>query len=148
MSDFRQLSDAVWASPQITVEDVELAGAQGFSLIVNNRPEGESGDQTDGETIAEVARSHGMAYCAIPISHSGFNQDQVDRMAEVLETAPGPVLAYCRSGTRSTLLWALARASRGASVEDLAAAAAAAGYDLSPIAPALHHYAAQAKPAG
>src|SRR5690606_19217704 len=132
---FRQLSDAVWASPQITVEDVALAGGQGFSLIVNNRPEGESGDQTGGEEIAAAARSHGIAYCAIPISNRGFNQDQVDRMAEALDSAAGPVLAYCRSGTRSTLLWALARASRGASPEDLAAAAAAAGYDLSPIAP-------------
>lgn len=148
MNDFRQLSDTVWASPQILLGDVADAAARGFTMIINNRPEGESADQTGGDTIAEAARSHGLAYRAIPITHAGFNQEQVEQMADALDSATGPVLAYCRSGTRSTLLWALAMASRGAAPGDLASAAVAAGYDLAPIAPALHHYAAQAQPKG
>ena len=145
MSDFRQLSDAVWASPQIDLDDVAAAAARGFAMIINNRPEGESLDQAGGDAIAEAAHAAGMAYRAIPVTHAGFNEDQVEQMAEALDSATGPVLAYCRSGTRSTLLWSLAKASQGAAPGDLAAAAASAGYDLSPIAPALHHYSAQAQ---
>ena len=130
---FRKLSDQVWASPQISIDDVEAAAAQGIRAIVNNRPEGESDDQTPGEVIAAAAAAAGLEYRAIPVSHAGFSQAQVTAMAEALETSPGPVLVYCRSGTRSTLLWALARASRGDSPETLATQAASAGYDLAPI---------------
>ena len=130
---FRKLDDRVSASPQITVDDIAAAAGQGVRMIVNNRPEGESEDQTPGDTIADAARAAGMDYVAIPITHAGFSEAQVRAMADALAAAQGPILAYCRSATRSTLLWALAEASTGASPDDLAAKAAAAGYDLSPI---------------
>jgi uncharacterized protein (TIGR01244 family) len=144
-SVFRKLNDQVWASPQISVDDVAAAAAQGIRAIVNNRPEGESGDQTPGETIAAAARAAGMNYRAIPVTHAGFSQAQVSAMAEALNDAPGPVLAYCRSGTRSTLLWALARASQGECPEALAEQAAGAGYDLGPIRSMLDMLASGAK---
>ena len=131
--DFRAIVQGVYASPQIGLAEVELARAMGVSLIVNNRPEGESPDQVPGAEIEAAARAAGMGYVAIPITHAGFSEPQVQAMAAALEGASGPVLAYCRSGTRSTLLWALAEASRGADPDELAAAAAAAGYDVSPI---------------
>jgi uncharacterized protein (TIGR01244 family) len=137
MTDFRQLTDQFWASPQIILEDVGAAKAQGFALIVNNRPEGEAEDQTPGERIEAAAQAAGLAYCAIPVTHAGFSEQQVHAMAAALERSEGAVLAYCRSGTRSTLLWALARASLGDDPETLAAQAAGAGYDLSPIRPLL-----------
>ena len=130
---FRQISDTVYASPQIDVADVAEAKSLGVTLIINNRPEGESDDQTPGAEIAEAARAAGIDYLEIPVTHAGFAQNQVDAMAEALERSPGPVLAYCRSGTRSTLLWALARAKSGDDPEQLSAQAAAAGYDLSPV---------------
>ena len=130
---FRRLSDRVFASEQIGVEDVAQAAAQGITLIVNNRPEDESADQTPGATIAQAAAAAGIAYRVIPITHAGFSDGQVSAMADALSAAEGPVLAYCRSGTRSTLLWALAEASRGVSPHALAAAAAAAGYDVTPV---------------
>jgi len=130
---FRKLDDKVLASPQITLDDVAEAAAQGVRLIVNNRPEGESDDQTAGDAIAAAADAAGIAYVAIPVTHAGFSEAQVRAMADALAGADGPVLAYCRSGTRSTLLWALAEASAGARPDDLAAKAAAAGYDLAPI---------------
>lgn len=142
MSTFRRLSDAMLASPQITVADVEEAKAQGVRLIVNNRPEGESDDQTPGAEIEAAARAAGIGYLAIPISHSGFSHPQVTKLAEALEQAEGPVLGYCRSGTRSTLLWALARASLGDDPEALSAAAARAGYDTAPVRPAMDALAA------
>lgn len=133
MSDFRKLDDGVYASPQITPHDVEEARALGVTLVINNRPEGESEDQTPGVRIEEAARKAGMAYVAIPISHSGFSHGQVAAMTEALAGNSGGVLAYCRSGTRSTFLWALAQASQGADPDRLSEAARGAGYDLTPV---------------
>ena len=142
---FRKLTDKVYASPQIGVDEVAEARALGVALIVNNRPEGESDDQTPGDVIAAAARAEGIDYVAIPVTHAGFSEPQVTAMREALERAgDAPVLAYCRSGTRSTLLWALAEASAGADPEALAAAAAGAGYDLAPVAPLLDMLAAKA----
>lgn len=133
MSDFRQLSDGIWASPQITLADVETAAGAGFALVINNRPEGESTDQTPGEEIATAVRAAGMDYCAIPVSPGGFTRDQVEQMAKAIGAARGPVLAYCRSGTRSTLLWSLVRAAEGQDPQAIADAALRAGYDIGPI---------------
>ena len=133
MSDFRHISDDFWASPQISLVDVDEAKQRGFALIVNNRPEGETEDQVPGESIEAAVREAGMDYVAIPVTHAGFSEDQVRSMAGALQQAEGPILAYCRSGTRSTLLWSLAQASLGRDPDDLAAAAANAGYDLNPI---------------
>lgn len=130
---FRKLTDDVYASPQIGLDEVAAAREMGIALIVNNRPEGESDDQVPGDEIAAAARQAGIAYVAIPISHAGFAEHQVAAMAEALASTSGPVLAYCRSGTRSTLLWALAQAKAGKDPEQLAGQAAAAGYDLTPI---------------
>jgi uncharacterized protein (TIGR01244 family) len=130
---FRKLSDRVLASPQIDLADVAAAAAQGVALIVNNRPEGESEDQTPGAEIEAAARAAGLGYVAIPVTHAGFSEGQVKAMAEALAGADGGVLAYCRSGTRSTLLWALAEASRGADPDTLARQAAEAGYDITPV---------------
>lgn len=133
MSDFRQVTSGFWASPQISIDDVAEAKTLGFALIVNNRPEGESPDQTEGGQIEQAARAAGMDYIAIPVSPGGFNEEQVEQMAQALASAAGPVLAYCRSGTRSTLLWSLARALEGADPDQIAAEAAGAGYDVAPL---------------
>ncbi len=136
---FRQLAEGIYASPQIGVAEIAEAKRLGVRLIINNRPDEEAPppEQTPGDEIAAAAAAAGIAYCAIPVTHAGFSEPQVTAMAEALAGAEGPVLAYCRSGTRSTLLWALAQASKGAAPEALANAAAGAGYDLSPIRPLL-----------
>jgi len=141
---FRKLTDTVFASPQIGLDEIAQAKAQGIALIVNNRPEDESDDQTPGPEIEAAAKAAGIAYVAIPVTHAGFSQGQVEAMAEALAGASGPVLAYCRSGTRSTLLWALAEASRGADPATLADRAAAAGYDLAPVRAVIDMLAAKA----
>jgi uncharacterized protein (TIGR01244 family) len=79
------------------------------------------------------------------VTHAGFSHPQVAKLAEALENANGRVLAYCRSGTRSTLLWALARASLGDDPDTLTAAAASAGYDVGPVRPAMDALAARAR---
>jgi uncharacterized protein (TIGR01244 family) len=143
MSDFRQLTDHFWASPQIGLGAIAEAKAQGIALIVNNRPEGEAPDQVPGPAIEAAARSAGMDYRAIPVSHAGFNEDQVRAMTAAIDEAGGPVLAYCRSGTRSTLLWALAQAARGEDPDTIAAKAAGAGYNVAPIRPLIDRLSAR-----
>jgi uncharacterized protein (TIGR01244 family) len=145
MSDFRTLSDGVLASPQLTLADVDEARQLGVGLIVNNRPENEAEDQTPGPAIEAAARAAGMGYLAIPISPGHFGEDQVRAMSEALGAAEGKVLAYCRTGTRSTLLWALAQAAKGEPLEAIVSAAAAAGYDVSPVLPAMAELAARSQ---
>ncbi|MEQ1547287.1 MAG: TIGR01244 family sulfur transferase [Chakrabartia sp.] len=141
---FRILDENILVAPQISVDAVAAAAQDGVTLIINNRPEGESDDQTTGAEIERAARSAGLDYIAIPITHAGFSQSQVDAMVAALNGANGKVLAYCRSGTRSTLLWALARAAQGDAPDILTAKAAAAGYDLGPIRAMLDMLAARA----
>ncbi len=134
---FRTLDPSISVFGQIEPEDVAAAKAQGFTTIVNNRPEGEQPGQPAGAEIEAAAKAAGLAYVAIPVDHSGFAEWQVSAMADALEQANGPVLAFCRSGTRSTFLWALARNRLGDDGETLIAKAAGAGYDLSSIRPVL-----------
>lgn len=148
MSDFRQLSPSVLASPQITPEDLTQAAALGVKLVINNRPDGEAPEEPQGPEIEAAARALGMDYVAIPISHAGFSAPQVEAMQQALDRAEGPVLAYCRSGTRSTLLWALAQAKDGMEPDGIAAAAQAAGYDVAPVRQAMEVMAAQARRQG
>lgn len=141
MSDFRQVTATFWASPQIDLSDVAEAQARGIGLIVNNRPEGEADDQVSGPAIEAAAKASGLDYVAIPVNHAGFSEDQVDAMAQALARAAGPVLAYCRSGTRSTLLWSLTQAKAGRALDEIAADAAGAGYDVRAIWPLLERLA-------
>ncbi len=140
---FSQLAEGIYASPQIGLPEVAEAARMGVTLIINNRPEDESPDQVPGPEIEAAAQAAGIAYVAIPVTHAGFSEPQVTAMADALGSAAGPVLAYCRSGTCSTLLWSLARASKGAAPDELAEAAAGAGYDLSPVRPLLDMLAAR-----
>lgn len=131
---FRKIDEKTFASPQITVANVAEAKALGIGLIVNNRPEDESDDQTPGAEIEAAAKAAGIGYVAIPVTHAGFSMGQVEAMRRALDEAgETAVLAYCRSGTRSTLLWALAEAREGKNPAQIAAKAAGAGYDITPI---------------
>lgn len=135
----------MFASPQITAEDLAVAKDQGVTLIINNRPDGEAPDEPQGPEIEAAAKAAGIGYLAIPIGHAGFSEPQVEAMQQALDTCEGKILAYCRTGTRSTLLWSLAQARAGADPEAIAEAAMAAGYDVSPVRPAMDMFAAQAK---
>jgi uncharacterized protein (TIGR01244 family) len=130
---FRKLDDTISVAGQITPDDVAAAAAEGFTFVINNRPDGEQPGQPAAAGIEAAAAAAGLGYRAIPITHAGFSEDQVNAMREALEAAPGPILAFCRSGTRSTFVWALARSRMGDAPDLLAAKAEAAGYDLSPV---------------
>jgi uncharacterized protein (TIGR01244 family) len=124
----KRLDETFWVAGQIQPE--EVAGLE-VAVLINNRPDGEEPGQPCSADIEAAARSAGLSYRYIPISGS-IDAAQIEATAEAMDA--GPALAFCRSGTRSTYLWALARASRGADPTEIIAAAAEAGYDLSPIA--------------
>lgn len=126
----RPLAAGVWAAPQIAIEDLAEAAALGVRRIVNNRPDGEDPDQPSSAEMEAAARAAGLEYVHAPVAGMP-GSDAVQAVAAVLETDE-PVLMYCRSGTRSTVAWALAmRALDRAEPDDLREAAANAGYDLS-----------------
>lgn len=135
MPDFRRVTEDLSVSPQIGVGDVDAAAAGGFRTIVNNRPDGESPDQPSGHEIEAAARAAGLAYFHIPVS-GGPTPAQVETMQRVLADAAKPALAFCRSGTRSIMTWAIGQALSGArSREELVGLGREAGYDLSAALP-------------
>lgn len=136
MLELHHLTDSFCAAPQIGVEDIAAIKAAGFGFVVNNRPEGEAADQTPGADIEAACLEAGLGYCAIPIDHSGLSAEQVAALSALM-VSPRPILAYCRSGTRSTMLWALASASRGDAPDALIDRALAAGYDVRQLRPAM-----------
>ena len=140
----RKVDDSISVAPQISVEDVAAIKAAGFTGIVNNRPDDEEARQIPGDAIREAAEAAGLSYTAIPITHAGFSYPQIAAMADVLAAAEGPVLAFCRSGTRSCNLWALAQAKNGADADTLIAKGAGAGYNLDGLRPLLDQLKAQA----
>jgi uncharacterized protein (TIGR01244 family) len=138
-----RLTPEIAVAPQIAPEDCASAKAQGFVAIICNRPDDETPGQPSAATMQAAAAAAGMRFAHIPVDAAGLNAELVAAMAAEL-AAGGPILAYCRSGTRSTNLWALAEASRGGDPGAIVAAAAGGGYDVAPMLPMLRRLAAEA----
>ena len=129
----RQLDDRTLVSGQITPDDVRDLSGHGVTLIVNNRPDGEEPGQPLSAEIKEAAQREGIEFRYNPIVR-GIGPADVEAMREAMrECAGGMMLAFCRSGTRSTLAWAVARREDGVSREELVRSAAKAGVDLTPV---------------
>ena len=128
--DVKRINDHVSVSPQISPADFPALKALGFTAVINNRPDGESPDQPSSATMQAAAEQAGLSYHFIPLGRDGVSPQLVDAETEALEGSAGPVLAFCRSGTRSTTLWALSQAGK-MPAHEIVAAAAHAGYDMS-----------------
>lgn len=140
---FTPVTEEFWVAPQLSEDDIRNAAAEGFRLIVNNRPDGEILGQPKSEELEATAKEAGLAYAHIPVGGAGITPDHVHAHLEARRLNPGKALAFCRSGTRSIFLGAYAAASAGAPVEEIIAKAAAAGYDVSAHRPALETLAEQ-----
>lgn len=127
--EIRKLTDELSVAQQITPADVAALAAAGFKSIVCNRPDGEEEGQIPFEDIARVANEQGMQAAHLPVISGQVQDDQAMQMAGALAELPTPVLAFCRTGTRSTMLWALGQAGRQPT-EQILATAKAANYDL------------------
>jgi uncharacterized protein (TIGR01244 family) len=131
MTAFRKVTDDFAVSPQITPADVEAAAADGVTLVINNRPDGEDSGQPPGAVIATAAKQAGVDYVHIPIVGRP-TPAQVQAMKAAMSGASGKVLAYCRAGTRSITTWAMGADQPRETVLGLGRAA---GYDLSGMLP-------------
>lgn len=127
----QSLSPTVWASPQLSPDSLADLAASGVRRIVSNRPDGEDPGQPTAAEMEAAARDAGLDFAWVPISGLP-GPAQVKAVAQLLADGT-PTLLFCRSGMRSTAAWAMACSLGGADADDLRAAAAAAGYDLSRI---------------
>ncbi len=129
---FKALTSTLSVASHLTEADIAQAARDGFRAIVNNRPDGEDARQLQSSEIAELAAQHGMEYAFVPAVSGKIGADEVAGMAQALARLQTPVLAFCRTGTRSTTLWALTQAGALPAAE-IIAIAAAAGYDLTAL---------------
>lgn len=135
MTEFRKVTDQLSVAPQIALDDLAKAAAQGFRLVVNNRPDGEEPGQPTSAEVEVAATAAGLAYVHIPVRGSP-TPEQVEAEQQLFETEKGPVLAFCRSGTRSIITWSLGQVLAGdLSRSELVALGESAGYDLSNVLP-------------
>lgn len=131
MSDVKALADDVSVSTFVPPEKLaELAPR--FRTIINNRPDAEDPGQPSSAAIEAEARRLGLDYVHIPVVPGKITDEQVAAFGEAIARRKGPILAFCRTGTRSTALWALSQSGKR-SPEDIIETAAAAGYDLKPL---------------
>jgi uncharacterized protein (TIGR01244 family) len=130
----RQLDDKTLVAGQLAPEDLPGLKEQGVTLVVNNRPDNEDDGQPLSADLEAAALAAGLEYRHIPIRY-GMGPSDVESMREAMHaTGEGKLLAFCRSGNRSTLAWAVARAEDGAEPEELHRCAEAAGFNLGPVA--------------
>ncbi len=134
---FTTLRPGFSVSPQLSKEDIATAAALGYTLIVNNRPDGEMFGQPKSAELEAAARAAGMSYAHIPVDGRGVSMEHVSALKEALDAAGEKTLAFCRSGTRSTFVQAFLAASQGRPADEIIAEAAAAGYDISSARQAL-----------
>ena len=129
----RQLDDKTLVSGQISPDDVPALKELGVTLIVNNRPDNEDVGQPEGDDIEKAAKAAGIEYRHVPIAR-GLGPSDVEAMREAMHALKeGKLFAFCRSGNRSTLAWAVAKSEDGTSREELESCVSRAGFDLGPV---------------
>lgn len=129
----KQVVDGFAVAEQIKADDVAVLAEQGFRSIICNRPDGEAPDQPTVAEIKASADAYKLEFRNIPVISGQLTPADISAVTAALEELPKPILAYCRTGTRSIQLWALAEGVSGRSGEDILEAGQRAGYDLSAV---------------
>ncbi|WP_313301753.1 TIGR01244 family sulfur transferase [Diaphorobacter sp.] len=132
--DFKIINKELAVSPQITAADLHAIAQAGYRSVVCNRPDGEAGDQPGYLEIEHAAQALGLQARYLPVTSGKVTDDEALHFGDLMTQLPGPVLAYCRTGTRSATLWALSQALRQQPVARILESARNAGYDLSGVA--------------
>ncbi|MGJ8624087.1 MAG: TIGR01244 family sulfur transferase [Yoonia sp.] len=132
--DIKPLSPTFAVSPQIGVEDIPAIADAGYTTIICNRPDEEIPPSHQAAAIGAAAKAAGLAFIVNPVTHQGLVMDMITGQKASMEAADGPILAYCASGTRSSIVWSFTQAGE-MPTQDIIAATTAAGYDLGGMAP-------------
>ena len=136
MMDIRRLTETYAVSPMIGLEDLAQIKALGFTDVINNRPDGEITPDVQTAAMQAAATALGLTFHINPVIGGALTEENVRLQAAAMAGATGPVLAYCASGNRSSIVWALAHAGT-TSADDLIGTAAKFGYNLEHLRPAL-----------
>ncbi len=128
--DLRRITADFAVAPQIEPGDMGYLADEGFVTVIDNRPDDEVPPELQTAAMRAAAEAAGLTFVANPVINGGLTMDMVETQGRAVEDAAGPVFAYCRSGTRSTIVWALSQAGR-IPTDEMVSAAAQAGYDLS-----------------
>ncbi len=134
--DIRTISPTYSVTPQIEPADLPAIKAAGFVAIICNRPDAEVPTELQAEALKIASEAAGLSFIANPVTHQTLNMDMVATQMAAMEAAGGPVLAYCASGTRSSIVWSLGQAGK-MTPDDIIGATAKAGYDLAGLRPRL-----------
>lgn len=137
-----KITPSLSVSDQLGEQDLGIVAARGFKAIINNRPDGEAENQPQSEALATAAGRLGLGYRYIPVVSDGITNEDVEAFAKAIGDLEGPVLAFCRTGARSTVLWALSEAGH-LDPDTIIETASKAGRDLAGLRPCL---AARAQP--
>jgi uncharacterized protein (TIGR01244 family) len=132
--DIKPLSPTFAVSPQIGVEDIPAIVAAGYTTIICNRPDAEVPPSHQARAIGDAAKAAGLNFVVQPVTHQGLNMEMIADQKASMDAADGPILAYCASGTRSSIVWSFAQAGE-MPTQDIIAATSAAGYDLGGMGP-------------
>jgi len=132
----KQLTEDLFVAGQINEDDLETIAAAGIKTIINNRPDGEAMFQPKTADLSAKAAEHGIIYHDILVAGGQVAPGQIEAFQEILETGDKPILAFCRTGTRSSMLWAMSQAKNG-DIDNIIEKAAAAGYDFRGFRPML-----------
>ena len=139
--DIRPLNASYAVSPQIHIDDLEAIRDAGYKMVIDNRPDAEIPDELHTAQMRAKAESLGLTFFANPVVGGALTMENVEKQAEAIASAPGPILAYCASGNRSSIVWALSQAGVYPT-EELIAAGAQHGYQLAHLAPQIDAFAA------
>ncbi|MEQ9695505.1 TIGR01244 family sulfur transferase [Shimia sp. SDUM112013] len=139
--EMRQITPRYFVSPQIAVEDVPALKEAGITRVICNRPDAEIPPSHQAAAIGDAVRAAGIDFVVLPLTHDTMTPENIAAHRTALESAEGNVLAYCASGTRSTVVWSLGQAGT-APVDDILGAAFEAGYNLEQLRPRLEMIAA------
>ena len=141
--DIRPLTPDYAVSPQIEPGDLPAIKAAGYTTIIDNRPDGEIPDHLQTDPMREAAEALGLVFIPNPVIGGALTMANVTAQAEAMAAATGPVLAYCASGNRSSVVWALANAGKRP-VDELVGIPARFGYQLDHLRPQLEALAREA----
>ena len=132
----RQITPRYFVSPQINAEDLVVAAKSGFTTVICNRPDSEVPPSHQSDAIKAAALAAGLEFQVLELTHQTMNAENIARQHDIITSSTGPVLAYCASGTRCSVIWALGQTDT-LSIDEILATTIKAGYDLSGLRPRL-----------
>ena len=125
-----KIIDDYVVSDQITEEDIEQLKEAGFKTIFCNRPDNEEQNQVTVKSVQDKAIESGLNFIHQPVIGGQISQNDIDQFSDYYDAAEKPIFAYCRTGTRSSMLWALSESGKR-SIDEILQLTSAAGYNLS-----------------